>query len=328
MGEITQNLLKLTEFPFSYSLLGLLALIFGQGIDLQNLSFKQIGPLLILIGFVATTLSICDPMGALQRRLIRGENLKEKTAIALLEHKIFGMKAYNIFKLKIAFLIAVLGSPDEFKSHIGPNAEGADWRQTLDWKESLDSARYWAEELDKGNIFWGTLLEGWKQQTLRTKWIGAEIDRITSLLYFMIIISLFFVATLASPGFVQKFTEILRNQTGVANEQIKNQTGVANEQTLAFAKIVISILSFAALIAVSYMFVVRIFGSEGLEKKARTVFRYLIAIEAIKMHKNFEDSLNRIERYLDENDWTLANSWVHRVQDGYSEFFLKEVTRV
>jgi hypothetical protein len=39
MGEFTQNLLKLTEFPFSYSLMGLLALIFGHSINLEELSF-------------------------------------------------------------------------------------------------------------------------------------------------------------------------------------------------------------------------------------------------------------------------------------------------
>jgi hypothetical protein len=67
MGEFTQNLLKLTEFPFSYSLLGLLSLIFGQGINSEELSIAKFGPLLILMGFVATTLSVCDPLGALQR---------------------------------------------------------------------------------------------------------------------------------------------------------------------------------------------------------------------------------------------------------------------
>jgi hypothetical protein len=75
MGEFTQNLLKLTEFPFSYSLMGLLALIFGQGTNLVDLSSAKIGPLLILMGFVATTLSICDPMGALQRRIIKTPKL-------------------------------------------------------------------------------------------------------------------------------------------------------------------------------------------------------------------------------------------------------------
>ncbi|HEY7573505.1 MAG TPA: hypothetical protein VH796_19260 [Nitrososphaeraceae archaeon] len=67
--------MKLTEFPFSYSFIGLLALIFGQGINLEELNFEKIGPLLILMGFVATTLSICDPVGALQRRIIKTSKL-------------------------------------------------------------------------------------------------------------------------------------------------------------------------------------------------------------------------------------------------------------
>jgi len=49
--------------------IGLLALISGQGLDLENFSLAKAGPLLILMGFVATTLSICDPSGALQKRM-------------------------------------------------------------------------------------------------------------------------------------------------------------------------------------------------------------------------------------------------------------------
>jgi hypothetical protein len=45
--------------------IGLLALISGQGLELENFSLAKAGPLLILMGFVATTLSICDPFGAL-----------------------------------------------------------------------------------------------------------------------------------------------------------------------------------------------------------------------------------------------------------------------
>ena len=67
MGSLGDNLLKLTEFPFSYSLIGLLALIFGEGMNLEEASLPNLGPLLILIGFVATTLSITDPIGVLQK---------------------------------------------------------------------------------------------------------------------------------------------------------------------------------------------------------------------------------------------------------------------
>ena len=36
MGTFTDNLLKHTEFPFSYSFIGLLALIFGEGLNLEG----------------------------------------------------------------------------------------------------------------------------------------------------------------------------------------------------------------------------------------------------------------------------------------------------
>jgi hypothetical protein len=36
MGSLGDNLLKLTEFPFSYSFIGLLALIFEEGLNLEK----------------------------------------------------------------------------------------------------------------------------------------------------------------------------------------------------------------------------------------------------------------------------------------------------
>jgi hypothetical protein len=73
MGTLGDNLLKLTEFPFSYSFIGLLVLIFGQGQSFGDEEFfNRLGPLLILMGFVATTLSITDPIGALQKRFLGG----------------------------------------------------------------------------------------------------------------------------------------------------------------------------------------------------------------------------------------------------------------
>jgi hypothetical protein len=90
MGSFTDSLLKLTEFPFSYSLIALLVLIFSppptdqslpieqlnstnQSLDELDLSDNELsfleryGPLLVVMGFVATTLSIADPIGRLQK---------------------------------------------------------------------------------------------------------------------------------------------------------------------------------------------------------------------------------------------------------------------
>ena len=66
----------------------------------------------------------------------------------------------------------------------------------------------------------------------------------------------------------------------------------------------------------------------GLQSKALIVFKYLTVLRAIKTHKeDFKTTLEEIERYLDDNHWTLAEYWVNRVQQDYSEVYLKEVKR-
>jgi hypothetical protein len=71
------------------------------------------------------------------------------------------------------------------------------------------------------------------------------------------------------------------------------------------------------------MFIYRIF---GLANKAQTVFKYLTALEAIKTEQEkFKPTLQDIERYLNDNHWTLAKYWVERIKEEYSEIFLKKV---
>jgi hypothetical protein len=63
-------------------------LISGQGINLGEAALDALGPLLIIMGFVATTLSITDPVGRLQKLYLLWRNLvKEygfKLGVALL----------------------------------------------------------------------------------------------------------------------------------------------------------------------------------------------------------------------------------------------------
>lgn len=314
MGEFTQSLLKLTEFPFSYSLIGLLALIFGQGLGLDELSFAKIGPLLILMGFVATTLSICDPVGAIQRRIIKGRELRWwnfSNAKDLIDSYIFGDWMGFLFPLPYIFAIAY--SPEGIKK-----------RHTIDW-DTIRQAVQAGEEIMFGKTFQKTqvvhelnkigieelkgiahLLEGLKQQTANTKWITAEVDRITALIYFIVVISVFIIATQVYPDFLPKFTQVF--------EDIES------------TKLVILIFSIGALIGVTIMLLYRI---TGLLTKASIVFRYLTALEAIKTGKeNFKTTFQEIERYLNDNEWTLAQYWVNRIQVEYTEFFLKKVKEI
>lgn len=304
MGEFTQNLLKLTEFPFSYSLMGLLALIFGQSTSAgEEFSFVRISPLLILTGFVATTLSICDPVGVLQRLIVKGKKLWKRPPFPFLGRFIPGDRP--VYKNSLDFVIArifreMLG--DIFSDHyifaIAYSPEDPNKRYSIKWGAEF------TRELDKlgtdGFDKIAELLEGLKEQTIKTKWITAEIDRITALVYFIIIISLFIVAIQLYHIFLQNFERIF--------------------QGVELAKIVILIFSVLALIAVSIMFILRI---RGLLKKALIVFRYLTALGAIKTEKEkFKTTLQEIERYLNDTDWTLTKYWVDRIQKEYTELFV------
>jgi hypothetical protein len=87
MGTLGDNLLKLTEFPFSYSFFGLLILISGGGGLFEDASLEKLGPALILMGFFATTLTITDPIGALQKVLVKGRGSESTESWQLRRHK-------------------------------------------------------------------------------------------------------------------------------------------------------------------------------------------------------------------------------------------------
>lgn len=329
MGEFTQNLLKLTEFPFSYSLIGLLSLIFANGSNSEDLSFEKIGPLFILMGFVATTLSICDPVGAVQRIMIKGWDWQIRTknfSIVLSEShfkpvtnmvdfvhsKALGQKIGHLFPLTYVFAIA--SSPEDIKkrgktinwdlikNYDIPNQSPTDlshWTRRPDVFDELEKI----QSLDLDRIY--KLLKGLIHQAVSTKWITAEIDRITALVYFMVIISLFIVASQLYPIFFEHFTETF--------------------EELRSIKLIILIFSVAALLSVIIMFILRI---RGLLNKSSIVFMYLVALGTIKKDKeNFKGTFQEIERYLNDSHWTLAEYWVDSVQREYSELYMNEVRK-
>jgi hypothetical protein len=179
-------------------------------------------------------------------------------------------------------------------------------------RESKDLRDPFSKQLDKigspakdGIV---ELLGGLKQQTVKTKWVTAEIDRITTLAYFIITISVFIYAILLIPDLLPKIAQPFRD--------------------VESTRLAIFIFSFIALVAVVIMFIIRI---RGLQTKALTVLMYLTALGIIKTDKegkeNVKTTFKDIERYLDDNHWTLAEYWVRRLQEEYSELFLEAVKK-
>jgi hypothetical protein len=93
------------------------------------------------------------------------------------------------------------------------------------------------------------LLEGLEEQTVKTKWMTAEIDRITALIYFIVTISVFIVAIAILPGLLHKFSQVF--------------------QDIEFVRLGILAFSVLALSTVAYMLILRI---RRLLDKVTTVF--------------------------------------------------------
>jgi hypothetical protein len=68
--KISENLLKLSDFPFSYSLVGGLFLIFaGESVNFNDILRTEFAPVLAIMGFLGTALAISDPFGRLLKRI-------------------------------------------------------------------------------------------------------------------------------------------------------------------------------------------------------------------------------------------------------------------
>jgi hypothetical protein len=144
-----------------------------------------------------------------------------------------------------------------------------------------------------------------QDRTARTKWIGREIDKITSLGYFKIVVFTFISAEFLLPSFLDKF--------------------LVNFQGIPQARIIIVIFSLISLIAVSAMLYWRL---KELQSKALTTFKFLVELDAIKIDKeDFDKSLQEIEKYLTNGDWTLAEFWVTRVMRRYDDIVKKNLDK-
>jgi hypothetical protein len=84
LANIKENLIKLTDYPFTYSVVGsIFVLVFNTNINPINNSFNEFIPVLIFIGIIGTIISIIDPIG----RLIKYTILFVSTSRYLLKTK-------------------------------------------------------------------------------------------------------------------------------------------------------------------------------------------------------------------------------------------------
>jgi hypothetical protein len=341
MGSFVDNLLKLTEFPFSYSFISLLTfMIFGESI-LEDATLEKIGPFLILMGFVGTTLSITDPIGRIQKIYLKSGSRKLEPKIRrYLDMQVFGftvkMNNYTVSSKSQSKMRRRLSRHLNTENHVSgeKGLPMATWREHfmeepvfrstvkdtipvglltcllsnfeeifkrlpdsgcranhLDYNMALCAV--WEErEVIELELKISSLLD----HTLRTVWIQREIDKITSTLYFVIVVITFFVAVIFVPNFADNFL-------------------AGFPADLPVVKWIIVGFSAIALGTVSYIIRKRL---RELRQRATTTFIFFIQKDAIKVHRHrFENRLQEIERYLNAEDWVLAWYVVSLLIDEY-----------
>jgi hypothetical protein len=345
MGTFTDNLLKLTDFPFSYSLISLLALIRYRE-SFLNQPLETLGPLLILMGFIATTLAILDPFGVLQEVSLKGLRTIKITSLRrsgfISDPEFRSIHVFNTSADRVAY-------PDSFFLPLAYSVVGASFADPLasskDKRKPRNPFHHLSENIDLSRWAASMALLGLRDQTLRTQWVRREIDKITSLIYFLLVLSFFVLAVFLFPGFVDYFAEGSQggNQTrgdgGVtitvgsnnAALSINNAIGPTAEGGYEQARIGIIVFSMVALGGVLYMLVKRIRELRGnalitliylLTREAYLVARPLIKID----DETIEKSLQEVEGYLNNGNWIMADFLTRSIRVDYHHLFSEKLS--
>ena len=363
MGTFTDNLLKLTEFPFSYSLISLLTLILlGEGLLEQPP--ERLAPLLILMSFVATTLSMTDPIGVLikeglygfrgrvsfaydARSFIFSRSLRKITiredkdpwnlsgdAKEEYNQKLVDMMIKTpMFRRRLSDAFYLSAIPHTMLVCLSPNYRdifsSIHYRRAFFEAESfllnLDQLEHTLKELKiKENEEIFAKLLSLKKSSLGTAWMVREIDKSTAMVYFLIVVALLISALISDQFFNASFLDKFLD-IFQGNEQASEE---AKSQAKEQARFFILGLSGIFFIAVLYKLIKRLW---ELRSKALINFEFILEREVIKIEANkkeekdtFDKYLQEIERYFMSGDWTLAELSVRRVMKEYDDFIRRE----
>jgi hypothetical protein len=133
--------------------------------------------------------------------------------------------------------------------------------------------------------------------------MAEEIDKITVMSYFVIVVSLFISAEFLLASFSDRFF--------VTFESSRQ------------ARIIILVFLIIILVTVSYMLYKHL---SELRSKMLTTLWFLIELDAMKIEKTtFDRNLQEIEQYLTNRDWDLAAYLVMRVMEEYNKLIAREV---
>lgn len=276
--EILNNLLKLTDYPFSYGIAGLLLLINGHGTVFTQI--ETFGPLLLIMGILGTTLSITDPIGNLMRFLC--------AKFALPRHDI-----HTSIRLPRSSQEPNTGLTDLLSAVRGVNILSGETQPAFKYSSSYLHSK-----------------------ASKSTWITYEIDKFVSMVYFCIILTtvVYFLFTSSLPNIICNAYVLSANITGIPfQEQIGECMSGSNTwiPLLILADIGIVVMIYFSLKKLfKYVMIVSgfFFGMDLIHNISKDG-PHMQLVETV------ENSCKELLEYLNKKDWTMASIYWEKIAE-------------
>ena len=335
--SIKEDLIKLTDFPFAYSITGLvLVMVFQTKIDWTN-PLEEYLPLLFFVGLIGTIISITDPFGRLTKLLIRIRYMiKDSELDWIIPHVISRrfrqIEEYIDEELSKQEKTITEKNVDSSRKerNLERTPDGLYLEKTLDVDLiSLDKKILQYEKLRlEQSLPKNELLSNFKglfnlgkrikedpnirigssyiTNSLKTNWINYEIDKLVGNFYFLIILILLII-TIADSAYYQIFLDFVN--TSENNNSNTTKTSIKNSQLYPELRIPILGICIVSFIGILVLF---LYSSLKLSSKLVIVGFYLFTLKGLyvdtELSKDLIDSLNN---YLETHDWGMANEYFY-----------------
>lgn len=235
MVDFISNLVKLSDYPFTYSLIALVLIINGHSLDLNALSnFEVLGPLLSLIGIMATVLSITDPFGHLIRWILKTTFYSDSSDAEILINKDVQFWDSHIGD---SFLTDDM-KPDEKRRHKRTNNIFKKFYDQL--VMFFERLQYVFSQLAKSTLYYETISSYsyyLKLKSISTNWVSYEVDKIVSIIYFTVLLTAVLIAINISPFYMEFLKNLTGNNNSTSATESTNMTGLNNNSTSINANI-------------------------------------------------------------------------------------------
>lgn len=344
---LPEYLLKLTDYPFSYSLVGVIFFtLFGESISTYVFKIEFL-PVLTIIAILGTAFAIIDPFG----RIIKYLSLKSsKVSVPTFDRsglELFNNKNDEMDKMFLEHVIGLYSQngyvPDELKRDLrrmllkiqnekldreqelsdvngmrGEAIPDSIYRSIMDIRNDLLKAKKKEEFLTI--LDFTITVDTTASSAIQTSWINTEINKIVAITYFASIIVVFYLISVLKPVlFVNYFLntyEAFSHQQHIVPLLISENFYSIGSIQFDFGKLITNYMTFETITSILAVVLYSVLLAllfvlyveiRFLQTKIRTVVVYMLTVE--RQSSELTDYSQKMNQHLSNGEWVLADLW-------------------